>query len=189
MLGWTGESLVPTQEINNNKSERIDGDCFVGFLDEHSGVFGPFVDYDFHDNAAAAKFLCVGGAVNAVRFDESPLTAGPPVAIEIGVGVFGILLWMQAPAGIVEINAVGCFIILLLQRVEELVHGVLLGPIAKKPAERRESDHNDNDDGNPNLAPPGFRVIVEWSVEQGHRSRFRITDFHASGVGAWLRRS
>jgi hypothetical protein len=32
-------------------------------------------------------------------------------------------------------------------------------------------------------------VIVEWSVEQGHRSRFRITDFHASGVGAWLRRS
>ena len=72
MLGWTGESLVPTQEINNNKSERIDGDCFVGFLDEHSGVFGPFVDYDFHDNAAAHT-----GAVYNVQVFVAPRPDDP----------------------------------------------------------------------------------------------------------------
>jgi len=76
MLGWTGESLVPTQEINNNKSERIDGDCFVGFLDEHSGVFGPFVDYDFNDNAAAADRLG----------DKAIATARKVGQVEVDVG-------------------------------------------------------------------------------------------------------
>jgi hypothetical protein len=87
-----------------------------------------------------------------------------------------------------EINSVGRFVILLLQGVEELVDGVLFGPTPQKPTERSESDYQDDDYSNFDFAAPSFRGIVEWSVEQGHRSPFRITDFDGTEVGAgWCR--
>jgi len=110
-------------------SVRIHRQCLIRFLHEHAGVFGAFVDDDFDHHASAAKTFGVGRAVDAVRFDQAPLAARPPIAIEIGVRVLRIFFSMLQPAGIVEVNSVGDLVMLLLQRGEELVNGVLLRPL------------------------------------------------------------
>src|SRR6202140_5730676 len=96
-------------------------------------MLGAFVDHDLAHAPSAAKTFCVVRSVNLVGFDQAPLAARSPVAIEVRVSVLRIFLLMLLPGGIVEINGVGGFIILALQRGEELVDAVLLWPVAIHP--------------------------------------------------------
>src|ERR1700719_197467 len=103
-------------------------------------MFRAFVDDDFHHYASAAKAFCVSSSVDAVGFDQTPLPAWTPIAIKVGISVLRIFLLMLAPAGIVEVNAIGTFVILMLKGGEELVDAVLFRPIAVHPGERGQND-------------------------------------------------
>src|ERR1700687_700672 len=83
---------------------------------------------------------------------------------------------MLLPDGIVEINGVGGFVILLLKRDEELIHAVLLGPVAVHPRQGGQSDYDDHGHGDLDLPPPRRRGVVGMGVEQGHKSPSSITD-------------
>ena len=78
-------------------------------------MFGALVDDDLDHHASAAKTFGVGRSVDSVGLDQSPLAARSPVAIEVGIRVLRIFLLVLAPAGIVEVNAVGGFVILMLK--------------------------------------------------------------------------
>src|SRR5271169_2295421 len=132
-------------------------------------MLGAFVDYDLDYHASAAKTFGVGRSVDPVGLDQSPLAARSPVAIEVRVCVLRIFLLMLAPAGVVEVNAVGGFVILMLQRGEKLVDYVLFGPVAIHPGEGCENDYDHDGDRDLDLTPPCFRGVVGLGVEQGHR--------------------
>ena len=135
----------------------------------------PAVD-DLDYDPSAAKTFCVGRSVNPVGFDKAPLAPRSPVAIEVRVCVLRIFLLMLLPAGIVEINAVGGFVILALKRGEELVHAVLLRPVAVHPGQRGQSDYDHHRHRDLDLPPPRRRGVVGMGVEQGHKSPSSITD-------------
>src|SRR5208282_3566218 len=87
------------------------------------------------------------------------------------------------PAGIIEVNAVGGFVILMLQGGEKLVDGVLFGPVAVEPSKCGQNDHGQDGKGNRNLAPSRLGRVVEWGVEQGHKSLLSIADLQTIKVG------
>ena len=90
---------------------------------------------------------------------------------------------MLKPAGIVEVNAVSGFVVLMFERGKELVHAVLFGPVAVHPGERGHDDYDRDGGRDLDLAPPGFCGVVGLGVEQGHRSRLSITDSRMVKVG------
>src|SRR5467141_1390936 len=90
---------------------------------------------------------------------------------------------MLLPDGIVEINGVGGFVILLLKRGEELIHAVLFWPVAVHPGQCGQSDYDHHRYRDLNLPPPRFRGVVGMGVEQGHKSPLSITDSRRIQVG------
>ena len=105
----------------------------VGIFDPDLGVFGALVD-DHVDEQSATGPRAATGAVDLLRFDQSPLAAWSPIFIKLVVGIFGMLARMPLPVGIVHPDGVGGFVILLLQSIKKMAHDAFLGPISKPPA-------------------------------------------------------
>jgi hypothetical protein len=84
---------------------------------------------------------------------------------------------MLLPARIVEVNAVGDFVILMLKRGEKLIDDMFFRPIAEHPSRRGQNNHNQDRDRDLDLSPPRFCGIVRLRVEQGHKSSLSIADF------------
>src|SRR6202158_5616198 len=139
-------------------------------------MLGALVDNDLTYAPSAAQTFRVGRSVNPVGFDKTPLAARTPVAIEVRVCVLRIFLLMLLPAGIVEINGVGGLVILALKRGEELVHTMLLRPVAVHPRQGGQSDYDHHRNRDLDLPPPRRRGVVGMGVEQGHKSPLSITD-------------
>src|ERR1700677_2997665 len=113
--------------------EWIHGQRLIRLLYEHARMLGALVEDDLDHDAAAAKILCVRRAINAVGLDQSPLAPQSPVAIEIRISVLRIFLLMLAPGGIVEVNSISAFVILMLKRGEEPIDDMFFRPIAERP--------------------------------------------------------
>src|SRR4029077_8508523 len=90
-------------------------------------VAGALVHDDYHDHAAAAVGA-LASRVDLVGLDQPPLSPRPPVAVEIVVGIHGVLLGVLLPGRVGHIKAVRGFVVLLLERREELIDQSLFGP-------------------------------------------------------------
>lgn len=116
----------------------------VGLFHPDLGVFGAVV-HDYVDQHSAAGPGAGAGAVHFDGLDRSPLSARPPIAIELVEGIVRMLAGMLRPIRIMHPDAVGGFEILLLQGFEKIPHDVFFAPIAEPPAETYDN-HDYRDD-------------------------------------------
>src|ERR1700692_2963924 len=84
---------------------------------------------------------------------------------------------MLAPAGIVEINAVCGFVILVLQGGEELVDTVLFRPVAVHPGEHSQNNNGHYGGQYKNSPFPRLRYVVGLSIKKRHNLPPSIIDF------------
>src|ERR1700674_4684748 len=100
-------------------------------------MFGAVVNDDIHHHATAAAGASTR-AVYFVCFDQPPLPARAPIPVKIVEGIFGMLVGMLLPLRVVHPDAVGRFVVLFLQRIEEVADDSFLRPIAKPPAQSED---------------------------------------------------
>src|SRR5437764_5381649 len=113
-----------------------------------------------HDDAAARSRR----TIDFVAVDQPPLAAWSPVAIEIVVGVIGILLGMLLPIGVLKPYAAGAFVILSLEITEKLRHDMplrIITHVISDPGQHQPQNYSDDDQV---AAPAIARLIVFLGV-------------------------
>ncbi len=115
-------------------------------------MLGAIVNNHVYNNSAS-RSRTGARSVDFLSFDQAPLATRSPVAVEITIRIFRVLLRMLLPGWIVHPDAVSGVVVLLLKRVEKMSDNVFLWPITKPPA-KEENDHQDNDRRND--APGAF---------------------------------
>ena len=106
----------------------------------------------------------LGGTINRMAGDRSVVAAGPPVENELVESVVLVFVGMLFPVRIVVIDAVGLFVVLLFDRLEELIDDFLFRVVPEDEIQHGgDDDDNQSDQDNP-VAPlrrPGiiFRSI------------------------------
>src|SRR5512133_1662305 len=90
----------------------------VRFLHPDARLLGTMIDCCHnHDTGTSTTRRC--RAVDMMAVDKTPLTAGPPVCIELAEWISSVLLLMFFPLRIVHPDAVCRLVLLLLQSAEE----------------------------------------------------------------------
>src|ERR1019366_7933424 len=107
-------------------------------------------------------------AVNVMALDDAPFATRSPILKKVVVGITRIPVRMLFSIRLLHPPAVGLVIVLWLQRIEELVYGMLFRPEPEHPPQEADYDDAADDGEDHQTLLAGTRRIIGLGFEQGH---------------------